>query len=120
MFQSRTHNCGQLRLADAGKEVSVRFGRQRIIKKAAEDGSWKVMFTPMEADGKIYKLTVECGKEKIEYKNLVIGEVWLCSGQSNMAFMLKEGIDAKKYIADAGNHNIHIYNMTSQRMFKSL
>ena len=70
--------------ADAGKEVSVRFGKQRIIKKAAEDGCWEVMFTPMEADGKTYTLTIECGKEKKEYKNLVIGEVWLCSGQSNM------------------------------------
>ena len=97
--------------ADAGKEVSVRFGKQRIIKKAAEDGSWKVMFTPMEADGKNYKLTVECGKEKIEYKNLVIGEVWLCSGQSNMAFMVKESSHIEQSLANVEGKDIRLYDM---------
>ena len=97
--------------ANAGKEVSVRFGKQRIIKKAAEDGTWMVMFTPMEADGKNYTLTVECGKEKIEYKNLVIGEVWLCSGQSNMAFMVKESSHIEQSLANVKGKDIRIYNM---------
>ena len=97
--------------ADAGKEVSVRFGKQRIIKKAAEDGSWKVMFTPMEADGESYKLIVECGKEKIEYKNLVIGEVWLCSGQSNMAFMVKESSHIEQSLANIKGKDIRLYDM---------
>ena len=97
--------------ADAGKEVSVRFGKQRIIKKAAEDGSWKVMFTPMEADGESYKLIVECGKEKIEYKNLVIGEVWLCSGQSNMAFMVKESSHIEQSLTNIKGKDIRLYDM---------
>ena len=97
--------------ADAGKEVSVRFGKQRIIKKVAEDGSWKVMFTPMEADGESYKLIVECGKEKIEYKNLVIGEVWLCSGQSNMAFMVKESSHIEQSLANIKGKDIRLYDM---------
>ena len=97
--------------ADAGKEVSVRFGKQRIIKKAAEDGSWKVRFTPMEADGERYKLTVECGKEKIEYKNLVIGEVWLCSGQSNMAFMVKESSHIEQSLTNVKGKDIRLYDM---------
>ena len=97
--------------ADAGKEVSVRFGKQRIIKKAAEDGSWKVMFTPMEADGESYKLIVECGKEKIEYKNLVIGEVWLCSGQSNMAFMVKESSHIEQSLTNVKGKDIRLYDM---------
>ena len=97
--------------ADAGKEVSVRFGKQRIIKKAAEDGTWRVMFTPMYADGKSYTLTVECGKEKIEYKNVVIGEVWLCSGQSNMAFMVKESSHKEQSLANAAGKDIRLYDM---------
>ena len=97
--------------ANAGKEVSVRFGKQRIIKKAAEDGTWRVMFTPMEADGESYKLTVECGKEKKEYKNLVIGEVWLCSGQSNMAFMVKESSHIEQSLANVKNRDIRLYDM---------
>ena len=97
--------------ADAGKEVSVRFGKQRIINKAAEDGTWRVMFTPMEADGESYKLTVECGKEKKEYRNLVIGEVWLCSGQSNMAFMVKESSHIEQSLANVKNRDIRLYDM---------
>ena len=106
--------------ADAGKEVSVRFGKQRIIKKAAEDGSWKVMFTPMEADGKSYKLTVECGKEKKEYKNLVIGEVWLCSGQSNMAFMVKESSHMEQSLANTKGKDIRIYDMKPRVLTNSI
>ena len=97
--------------ADAGKEVTVKFGRQKIIKTVAEDGSWKVMFTPMEADGKKYTLTVECGKEKIEYKNLVLGEVWLCSGQSNMAFMVKESSHIEQSLSNARKRDIRLYDM---------
>ena len=106
--------------ANAGKEVSVRFGKQRIIKKAAEDGSWKVMFTPMEADGKNYKLTVECGKEKKEYKNLVIGEVWLCSGQSNMAFMVKESSHMEQSLANTKGKDIRIYDMKPRVLTNSI
>ena len=97
--------------ADAGKEVTVKFGRQKIIKTVAEDGSWKVMFTPMEADGKKYTLTVECGKEKIEYKNLVLGEVWLCSGQSNMAFMVKESSHIEQSLSNIRKRDIRLYDM---------
>ena len=97
--------------ANAGEKVSVRFGKQRIIQKAAEDGTWRVMFTPMEADGESYTLTIECGKEKIEYKNLVIGEVWLCSGQSNMAFMVKESSHIEQSLANVKGKDIRIYDM---------
>ena len=97
--------------ADAGKEVTVKFGKQKIIKTVAEDGSWKVMFTPMEADGKKYTLTVECGKEKIEYKNLVLGEVWLCSGQSNMAFMVKESSHIEQSLSNVRKRDIRLYDM---------
>ena len=106
--------------ADAGKEVSVRFGKQRIIKKAAEDGCWEVMFTPMEADGKTYTLTVECGKEKKEYKNLVIGEVWLCSGQSNMAFMVKESSHIEQSLSNVKKRDIRLYDMKPRVLTNSV
>ena len=106
--------------ADAGKEVSVRFGKQKISKTAAEDGSWKVRFTPMQADGMSYTLTVECGEEKIEYKNLVIGEVWLCSGQSNMAFMVKESSHIKQSLANLEGKDIRLYDMKPRVLTNSV
>lgn len=97
--------------ADSGKEVVVSFGKQKIITKAAEDGSWKVMFTPMMADGEKYTIAVECGKEKIKFKNVVIGEVWLCSGQSNMAFMVKESSHKTESLANIKDKDIRLYDM---------
>ena len=97
--------------ADSGKEVVVSFGKQKIITKAAEDGSWKVMFTPMMADGEKYTIAVECGKEKIKFKNVVIGEVWLCSGQSNMVFMVKESSHKTQSLANIKDKDIRLYDM---------
>lgn len=97
--------------ADSGKEVVVSFGKQKIITKAAEDGSWKVMFTPMMADGEKYTIAVECGKEKIKFKNVVIGEVWLCSGQSNMVFMIKESSHKTQSLANIKGKDIRLYDM---------
>ncbi|MBR5511093.1 MAG: sialate O-acetylesterase [Bacteroidaceae bacterium] len=96
--------------ADAGEKVVARLGKEKKSTKADCDGRWKITFAPL-ATGRAYSLEVKSGDREIKLNNIVAGEVWLCSGQSNMAFMLKEGIDAKKYIADAGNHNIRIYNM---------
>ena len=97
--------------ADAGKEVVARFGKQMRVTTAAEDGSWRVMFTPMMADGEKYTIAVECGKEKIKFKNVVIGEVWLCSGQSNMAFMVKESSHKAQSLANVKGKDIRLYDM---------
>ena len=97
--------------ADAGKEIIVSFGRQKRVTKAAQDGSWKVRFTPMMADGEKYTITVECGKEKIKFNNVVVGEVWLCSGQSNMAFMVKESSHIEQSLANMKGKDIRLYDM---------
>ena len=97
--------------ADAGKEIVARFGKQKRVTTAAEDGSWEVMFTPMVADGEKYTITVECGNQKIKFKNVVIGEVWLCSGQSNMAFMVKESSHIEQSLANIKGKDIRLYDM---------
>lgn len=97
--------------ANAGSEITARLGKQMRVTKAAEDGSWEVRFTPMEADGKKYTLTVECGKEKIKFDNVVIGEVWLCSGQSNMAFMIKESSHKEQSLSNIKGKEIRLYDM---------
>ena len=97
--------------ADAGKEVIARFGKQMRVTNAAQDGSWKVMFTPMDADGEKYSISVECGKDKIKFKNVVVGEVWLCSGQSNMAFMVKESSHKAQSLANIKGKDIRFYDM---------
>src|ERR1700741_1701000 len=69
--------------SNKGSKVSASLNGQKISAKADDQGNWKVVFKPMEAGGP-YMMTVTSGKSKITYSDIMIGEVWVCSGQSNM------------------------------------
>lgn len=97
--------------ANAGCKVVVKLGKQKRVTNAFDNGTWRVSFDPMQADGKSHKMVVECGKEKKIYDNIVVGEVWLCSGQSNMAFMVKESSHIEKSLANVQGKDIRLYNM---------
>ena len=87
--------------AAPGEEVSVSLGDQQAQATADDEGRWQVRLDAMEAGGP-YKLTVE-GSNKIELQDVLIGEVWVCSGQSNMAWTVEQCADAGNEIA-AGDH----------------
>ncbi|MBO6239000.1 MAG: hypothetical protein J6N50_09405, partial [Bacteroidales bacterium] len=72
--------------ADPGARVTVQFARQTVRTRAAADGSWQVALAPMEASMEPRILTVRSGRERREYRDVLVGEVWLASGQSNMEF----------------------------------
>lgn len=57
--------------------------------KADKEGAWKVNLPAMKADGKTYYLAVNGRKENLVFENVSVGEVWLCSGQSNMAYEMR-------------------------------
>ena len=97
--------------ANSGQGVIVKLGRQKVKAVANDRGEWIVTFAPMKADGKSYSMTVECGKEKITYNNIAVGEVWLCSGQSNMVFMVKETTHIEQSLANAVGKDIRLYDM---------
>ena len=97
--------------ANTGTEVTVKLGKQEITAYTNERGEWETVFAPMQADGKKYTMTVECGEEKITYRNIVAGEVWLCSGQSNMAFMVKETSHIEQSLANIKGKDIRLYDM---------
>ena len=72
------------------ERIDVRIGKQHLRTKASSDGTWIVWLKPMKADGKTqYTLTIKGRKEKIEYTNIVVGEVWIAAGQSNMQYSMK-------------------------------
>ena len=97
--------------ANAGDEITVKLGKQTVETYTNEWGEWEAIFDPMQADGKSYTLTIECKKKKITYKNIVIGEVWLCSGQSNMAFMVKESSHKEQSLTNVKGKDIRLYDM---------
>jgi sialate O-acetylesterase len=74
--------------ANAGELVQVVFNNQKLTAKADVYGKWEVKFPAMPHGGP-YQLRVEAKSEKIQLNDILIGDVWLCAGQSNMAFQLK-------------------------------
>ncbi len=69
---------------DPGKKVEVVWDGQTYRTTVQADGSWRVSIPTGQADGATYTLTVKSGKETLTVKDIVLGEVWICSGQSNM------------------------------------
>lgn len=80
--------------ADPGEEVTVTFaGRQAPAVVAAADGAWEVILDPVQEYGGPHTLTVQ-GKNTIEFTDVLIGEVWVCSGQSNMQWGVNQANDS--------------------------
>ena len=71
--------------ADPGSKITVGFAGQKKTATADSDGKWRVDLDPMKANAKPQTMTVSSSKDgKTEISDVLIGEVWLCSGQSNM------------------------------------
>ena len=83
----------------AGSQVTVRFAGQTKSARAAPDGTWQVELLPIKSDHNGKMLQVSSGNELHEFRNLVVGEVWYASGQSNMQMTL--GACARKIPAIA-------------------
>jgi sialate O-acetylesterase len=76
--------------APAGTTVKVKLGEESGEGKAAgEAGRWQVTFEPRAANAKGQPLVVQAGDTTIEMDNILIGDIWVMNGQSNMAFALK-------------------------------
>ncbi|HET7732730.1 MAG TPA: sialate O-acetylesterase [Paludibacter sp.] len=89
--------------AVSGSQIVARLGNSVAKVKTDKTGKWMVRFPKFKAGGP-YTLTInEAGKpnSKVEFKGILIGDVWLASGQSNMDFSVKQGQDAANEIAKA-------------------
>ena len=100
-------------LANAGEQVTVSVAGQKRRATADTDGKWAVTLSPLKAGGP-YTLQVAAGKKELVYKNVLAGEVWLCSGQSNMEFILNQSATAREDIPQANNDKIRLYDMKAR------
>ena len=96
--------------ADAGEKVSVTFAGQTKTTKAGDDGKWMVKLDPLKANSKATSLMVT-GNNKISLDNVLVGEVWICSGQSNMEWALRSSMNAKEEVAAADHPQIRLFNV---------
>ena len=85
--------------ADAGQTVTVTFKGQTAAGKADASGKWTATLKPLGADATPAVMTVQAGDETLTVSDLLVGEVWLCSGQSNMEWTLRRADNADAAIA---------------------
>ncbi len=96
--------------ADAGEKVKVSIDGQKAKAETGTDGNWQVELKPLKAGGP-YTLSIATDKKELTYKDVLAGEVWLCSGQSNMAFMLHQCTTGKRDIPQSENPHIRLFDM---------
>lgn len=87
--------------AEPGSEVAVSFKGQSLTTTADDDGTWRVNLEPLDADAAPASMTVTSDDQTLTVSDILVGEVWLCSGQSNMQWALDRADNAQDEIATA-------------------
>ena len=103
--------------ADPGEAVTVSFAGQTKKAVAGADGRWRLWLDPLRANATPALLTV-AGRNRVELKDVLVGEVWLVAGQSNMQFTLSETREAAAAVAAANHPLIRLFNVSRQVAFK--
>ncbi len=103
--------------ADPGETVTVRFVGQAKKTTTSPDGKWLVKLDPLSANASPATMTIS-GKNTIELKDILVGEVWLVAGQSNMQRLLSETANGEAAIAAADHPQIRLFNVSRQVAFK--
>jgi len=95
--------------AAPSERISLQFARQSVQTIAGKDGSWVVELKPMPAGGP-YKLSVK-GSNVLTVSNVLLGDVWLCGGQSNMSIKIKYSDYNQRDLARANLPNVRYFKV---------
>jgi len=87
--------------AEANQTVTVSMGQQRKSVTSNAQGKWRVRLAPLQANREGTTLKVTTEDQRIEFTDVLVGEVWLCSGQSNMEWRVSGSDNADQEIANA-------------------
>jgi sialate O-acetylesterase len=96
--------------ADPGEAVTVTFAGQSHAATAGPDGGWQVFLDPVAEYGGPHVLTVK-GKNEVSFQDVLVGEVWVCSGQSNMQWSVNQSNDPDLEKAAATFPNIRLVSV---------
>jgi sialate O-acetylesterase len=94
--------------AAPGEEVTVSIAGQKVSAKADALGHWQLKLAPLTASSKPLEMKV-AGKNTITLTNILVGEVWVCSGQSNMGLSVSQVQNADKELAGADQPFIRLF-----------
>lgn len=103
--------------ADVDEKIYIDFVGQRYETVTDEEGKWRIQMPAMEAGGP-YKMMIR-GEGLVEIENIMIGEVWVCSGQSNMELpVYRVAVAYPGLIENASNPNIRHFGVATTYRFK--
>lgn len=95
-----------------GAEVTVSFAGQVQKAAANKKGRWQVKLNPLAANTSAQSMSITNNTgEKITYNDILIGDVWICSGQSNMEWSVKQSHNPQQEIAEANHPQIRIFDV---------
>ncbi|ANI88322.1 hypothetical protein A9P82_02785 [Arachidicoccus ginsenosidimutans] len=100
--------------ASRGENVQVSFHGQTGKAVADNQGKWSVTLKPMHYDNNVSEMKISCTENTIEYKNILLGDVWICGGQSNMEFPISGWTkvnNAEQEIANANHPTIRLFTV---------
>ena len=99
--------------ANAGETVKVNFNGHMLSAITNDAGKWKITFPAEEAGGP-YKAQISTKKEKLTIQDIYVGEVWLCSGQSNMELPVNAVQSKTQDLNEADSQTrLHLFNMSA-------
>ncbi|MEL1265441.1 sialate O-acetylesterase [Pseudoxanthomonas putridarboris] len=96
--------------AKPGEDVRVAFAGKRVRARAGADGRWDAVLPALKAGGP-YTLTASAGGATQTVADVLVGDVWLCSGQSNMELQVWRSLDARAEIAGAASDTIRLLSV---------
>lgn len=103
--------------AEPGETVTVAFAGQKKTTVAGADGKWRIDLSKLSANTNPQVMTV-IGKNTIKLNDVLIGEVWLVAGQSNMQRLLRETANGDAVQADANHPDLRLFNVRREVGFK--
>jgi sialate O-acetylesterase len=97
--------------ANPGTAISVSLGDQRVETQADANGDWRVEMDLVGADPGPFEMTVASGQDTVVVHDVLVGEVWVASGQSNMAFTLSHSRNADHEMAQSNYPQIRMFHV---------
>ena len=94
---------------DGEGKVTVSFGGEDLSAKTNQEGRWEVNFEGLEASSEGREMTISDGQESKVIKDVLVGEVWIASGQSNMEWKVEGSLNPKKEIAASEDPLLRVY-----------
>ncbi|RLT21049.1 MAG: sialate O-acetylesterase [Planctomycetota bacterium] len=110
MMLQRNQNVRIWGWADAGEVVTVAIAKKQATVTTSDNGQWEVMLPSLKTGGP-YEMTVS-GNNKVVVSDILVGEIWVCSGQSNMEWSVRSSFEPDKVASASTDAELRMFTVT--------